>query len=103
MWRLAVVLSGLVLSATLADDKPGSRGEVKLTEEGRRIHQEAIVVDGHNDLPYRYREKKDRGLDRFDIAKGVPDFHTDIPRLYRDWETYRGIQGNMPTCTHYSG
>jgi len=81
MWRLAVVLSGLVLSATLADDKPGSRGEVKLTEEGRRIHQEAIVVDGHNDLPYRYREKKDRGLDRFDIAKGVPDFHTDIPRL----------------------
>jgi membrane dipeptidase len=81
MWRLAVVLSGLVLSVSLADDKPNSRGEVKLTDEARRIHSEAIVVDGHNDLPYRFREKKDRGLDRFDIAKGVPEFHTDIPRL----------------------
>lgn len=81
MWRIAVVLSGLVLSATLADDKLNSRGEVKLTDEARRIHAEAIVVDGHNDLPYRFREKKDRGLDRFDIAKGVPEFHTDIPRL----------------------
>lgn len=81
MWRFAVVLSGLVLSATLADDKANSRGEVKLTDEARRIHAEAIVVDGHNDLPYRFREKKDRGLDRFDIAKGVPEFHTDIPRL----------------------
>lgn len=82
MYRCFVIV--VVLSITtliLADDPPARRGEVKLTEEGKRIHQEAIVVDGHNDLPWRFREKKDIGLDRYDIAKGVADFHTDIPRL----------------------
>lgn len=75
---LAVVLTLTLIAA--AQDQP-ARGEVKLTEEGKRIHQEAIVVDGHNDLPYRFREKKDRGLERYNLTKGVPDFHTDIPRL----------------------
>jgi len=78
---IAIVSAFFVATILLADDPPTTRGEVKLTEEGKRIHQEAIVVDGHNDLPWRFREKKDRGLERFDIAKGVPEFHTDIPRL----------------------
>ena len=82
MYRTVVALTSLlVTSLLLADDPPATRGEVKLTEEAKRIHSEAIVVDGHNDLPYRFREKKDRGLDHYDLAKGVPDFHTDIPRL----------------------
>lgn len=82
MPRILLLLTSICLvSATLADDPPATRGEVKLTDEGRKVHQEAIVVDGHNDLPYRFREKDDRGLARFDLNKGVPEFHTDIPRL----------------------
>jgi membrane dipeptidase len=78
---LSLILLPLLTTILRADDPPPERGEVKLTEEAKRIHQEATVVDGHNDLPYRFREKKDRGMERFDIAKGVPEFHTDIPRL----------------------
>jgi len=71
----------LLCSFSRADDPGQSRGEVKLTEVGIRIHRDAIVIDGHNDLPYRFYEKKDRGMTRYDIGKGVPEFHTDIPRL----------------------
>lgn len=76
--QLLVIVS---LAAWADDPVQSSRGDVILTEEARRIHQEAILVDGHNDLPYRYRQLKDRGLDRFDITKKVAEFHTDIPRL----------------------
>lgn len=82
MQRLFVFILSLIFTAlTLADDQTTTRGEVKLTEEGKRIHQEGFVVDGHNDLPWQFREKKDLGLTRNDLTKGVPDFHTDIPRL----------------------
>lgn len=82
MPRVFVLLPAFfIVTFLLADDPPTTRAEVKLTEEAKRIHQEATVVDGHNDLPWRFREKKDRGLERFDIARGVPEFHTDIPRL----------------------
>lgn len=82
MSRLVMMICLLTVTAVcLAQDTKETRTEVKLTDEGRKIHQEAIVVDGHNDLPYRFREKNDRGLERFDLNKGVPEFHTDIPRL----------------------
>lgn len=46
-----------------------------------RIHDEAIVVDGHNDLPWRLREEFDSSFERFDLAVRHGDGHTDIPRL----------------------
>ena len=36
-----------------------ARKPVKLTEEALRVHRESLVIDGHNDLPWRFREKKD--------------------------------------------
>ncbi len=60
---------------------PPKRGPVKLTDEALRIHREAIVIDGHNDLPYKLREKADGFSRRLDIAKPQPTLHTDIPRL----------------------
>ena len=41
----------------------------------------ALLVDGHNDLPWQYRQKANRDLSRIDISKDQPDLHTDIPRL----------------------
>ncbi|MFL5342076.1 MAG: dipeptidase [Gemmataceae bacterium] len=79
MKRLAVVLLMTLPTLANADDKP--RGPVKLTDEALRIHREAIVVDGHNDLPWQYREKKDLSFSAIDIAKPQPALHTDIPRL----------------------
>jgi membrane dipeptidase len=62
-----------------ADAAP--RPPVVLSDAAQRIHQEAIVIDGHNDLPYMYREKGDLGFQKIDIAQPQPTLHTDIPRL----------------------
>jgi membrane dipeptidase len=69
---LATVLVG-------ADVRP----PVVLTDAARQIHADAILIDGHNDLPYRFREKKDLSFQRLDITRWNKDkdLHTDIPRL----------------------
>jgi len=41
----------------------------------------AIVVDGHNDLPWRLRVQFASNLDEFDLSVRHEDGHTDIPRL----------------------
>jgi membrane dipeptidase len=58
-----------------------ARGPVKLTEEALRIHREAILIDGHNDLPWQFREKKDLSFNQIDISRPQKSLHTDIPRL----------------------
>ncbi len=84
---LAAGLLACALSA--ASDGPGAaaktapkeRAPVKLTEEALRIHRAALLIDGHNDLPYQLRDRADPFFRRFDISKPQPKLHTDIPRL----------------------
>jgi membrane dipeptidase len=54
---------------------------VELTDEARRIHRAAIVIDGHNDLPWKLREKANSSFDKMDISRRQEELHTDIPRL----------------------
>ena len=77
---LLVPLTLLVLFPTVSAGQP-KRGPVQLTDEALRIHREALLFDGHNDLPWALREKKDLQFRSFDIARPQPDLHTDIPRL----------------------
>ncbi|MCI0376640.1 MAG: dipeptidase [Gemmataceae bacterium] len=85
--RILIVPTLLLLSllhsdmALTAQEKPLQRRPVKLTEEALRLHREALIFDGHNDLPWKYRQKGDLLMRRFDIAKPQPTLHTDIPRL----------------------
>jgi membrane dipeptidase len=58
-----------------------SREPVTLTEEALRIHREALVFDGHNDLPWRLRELEDMDLRKIDLRQLQKEGHTDIPRL----------------------
>src|SRR5207237_6012187 len=64
-----------------SDPLPTKRAAVKLTDEALKIHREALVIDGHNDLPWKFREKSDPLFRRLDIAKPQPTLHPDIPRL----------------------
>ena len=57
------------------------RPPVVLTERAKRLHAQCLVVDGHNDLPWMMRTKAGSSFKKVDIAKPVPQFHTDIPRL----------------------
>ncbi len=45
------------------------------------LHRDALVFDGHNDLPWAVREGGAPSFDEFDIALPRPGLHTDIPRL----------------------
>ncbi len=54
---------------------------VVLTDEGRKVHFESFVFDGHNDLPWELRTTADSSFDKRDIRQPQPKMHTDIPRL----------------------
>jgi membrane dipeptidase len=82
----AVLLSlGLIVLAVTSlpsagDDKKAD-GPVRLTDEALRLHREALVIDGHNDLPWQLREKADLSFDKIDLTRPQKQLHTDIPRL----------------------
>lgn len=57
------------------------RRPVQLTERALRIHRSAILVDGHNDLPWRIRDKSESSFGNLDMAQRQEGMHTDIPRL----------------------
>lgn len=77
---LACILLSLHTLALDAQPRP-KRGVVTLTEEAVKIHREALLIDGHNDLPWQYRKRDDFAFRVFDIARPQPQLHTDIPRL----------------------
>jgi membrane dipeptidase len=56
-------------------------GDIVLTDEARAVHSAALLVDGHNDLPWELRTADGPNWRTLDIAKPQPKFHTDIPRL----------------------
>jgi membrane dipeptidase len=75
---------GGTIAVTRGDDtkKPASpRGPVVVSDEAKAIHNAAIVVDGHNDLPWQFRTKKDLSFQKVDITRRQRGLHTDIPRL----------------------
>ncbi|HKI31108.1 MAG TPA: dipeptidase [Gemmataceae bacterium] len=80
------LFTALLPSVTPGADKPDSpkkREPVKLTDEALAIHKEALVFDGHNDLPWQFREKAELSFTRLDITRDQKQqgLHTDIPRL----------------------
>ncbi len=78
---LAFCLWALPSRAEDRKDAAKARGPVKLTEEALRLHRAALVFDGHNDLPWQFREKKDLSFNKIDLHRPQKGLHTDIPRL----------------------
>src|SRR5687768_14682640 len=77
----------LMLAATLAatvaasDAAAQARPDDALLARARRLHEEAPLVDGHNDLPWEIREKAHSDISRLDFQGAQPAQHTDVPRL----------------------
>jgi membrane dipeptidase len=55
--------------------------DMQLSEEAIRIHRDALVVDGHNDLPDKIRDRGYYSLEGFSLEDPPCGFQTDIPRL----------------------
>ncbi len=109
--RSTVSLSTSLLVAFLATSLPNcrlhaeeaGRGPVVLTDKARQLHTRALVVDGHNDLPWELRAQGSLSFERLDLLKPIETLHTDIPRLRQGgvgaqfWSVY------VPASTAYDG
>jgi len=90
------LLAGLVALSALFLGM--GQNTLQISEEARRIHEEALVIDGHNDLPWQLREIDDLTLAKTDLAKHQAKFHTDIPRLKKGgvgaqfWSAYVPVE-----------
>jgi membrane dipeptidase len=52
-----------------------------VSARARALHDSALLIDGHNDLPWIVRSKAAFSFDKHDISKRLDHDHTDIPRL----------------------
>ncbi len=81
--------------------KPADNNETAIAAS--RIHQAALVIDGHNDLPWQIRMLADSSFDVMDIALPQDTLQTDIPRLQEGgvgaqfWVVY------VPPATEHTG
>jgi membrane dipeptidase len=96
----ALLVVGLLPVSLLAQAK---RQPVVLTDEARAIHREALLIDGHNDLPDQFREKKDLSFRTFDIRRPQKALHTDIPRLREGGVGAQFWAAYVPVSTRRSG
>ncbi len=52
-----------------------------VSDRAANVHATGLLIDGHNDLPWRLREIGDSGLENFDLRVRHAEGHTDLPRL----------------------
>jgi membrane dipeptidase len=74
---LAFAFFSCALLLGFADDA----AQPLITERARAIHKSAILIDGHNDLPWVVRSKAASSFDKHDLGRRLDHDHTDIPRL----------------------
>ncbi len=97
-----IALFVLLAPVAMAADRT-SRGEVIVTDEARKLHATCLLFDGHNDLPWQFRERDMPSFDELDLAKPQPEMHTDILRMRQGglgaqfWSVY------VPTSTAIDG
>jgi membrane dipeptidase len=78
---LLVVAAGLTAEQPKTEPPPATTKEVVVSPEAAAIHREALLIDGHNDLPYELRDKGGLSFRNIDLMKPQKQFHTDIERL----------------------
>lgn len=71
--------AALVCSTPLAmaDERP----PIELTEAAAQLHASALLIDGHNDLPWEIRKNGSSDFSKLDISQTQESLQTDIPRL----------------------
>src|SRR4051794_36743148 len=97
-WLLA-----LFAVAPLYAQQNEKHAPIVVSERASQIQAEAILIDGHNDLPWKIRERGSPSFENLDIAKPQAGLHTDIPRLRAGgvkaqfWSVY------VPSSTRHNG
>jgi membrane dipeptidase len=76
--RHRVIVAALLAAAPAV---PAAAQTDPLLARALRIHADAPLIDGHNDLPWEIREKAQGNLGVMDPNGALPQQHTDVPRL----------------------
>ncbi|HEV3137721.1 MAG TPA: membrane dipeptidase, partial [Pirellulales bacterium] len=92
-----------VQGQTIKDDPKPGPSMIVVTDNARRIHAAATLVDGHNDLPWKIRERGSSTFDKLDISKPQPELHTDIPRLRQGGVKVQFWSVYVPSGTRHDG
>jgi membrane dipeptidase len=79
--RIPLLILGFGFASLLFAETPVPTKKIVVSEAAAAIHQEALLVDGHNDLPWQFRERQDMSFRNIDITRNQKELHTDIPRL----------------------
>jgi membrane dipeptidase len=95
------LVRSLLVLCTLIVSVPAQTAEDPLIAKAQRLLQRAMLIDGHNDLPWAIRtyEKAPGDLDAYDLRTAAPG-QTDIPRLRKGgvgaqfWSVY--VPGELP-------
>ena len=72
----SMIITGSIACAPAEEPLPDDP-----VERARALHKLVPLTDGHNDLPWQYRNDADRDVWARDISQSQPEWHTDIPRL----------------------
>lgn len=75
---LPSILAAFVASCAAPE---AAQPEAQEGDRARHLHQETPLIDGHNDLPWEYREKVQRKFSQLDVRNPQPGLMTDIARL----------------------
>jgi membrane dipeptidase len=107
LWWFIVVSWWFALSPQSAlgqsADAAPQRGKIVVTDRAREIHRGSILVDGHNDLPWKLREQGWSTFEKLEDLHPQSVMHTDIPRLRAGgvkaqfWSVY------VPSSTRHDG
>jgi len=102
---LLIMMAAVVLAVALAEVPPlgaAPQADPALVARARKILDEVPLVDGHNDLPWEYRERVKNHLDKIDLRSDTghleKPMHTDIPRLRKGgvggqfWSVYVPVE-----------
>ncbi len=85
MYRIAFAALLLAVAVGLprspAGGPPAAPKTIIVSEKALAIHKDALLIDGHNDLPGELREADGPGFKNIDLTKPQKRFHTDIARL----------------------
>src|SRR5437588_201293 len=101
-------MAALVVSVVPPVAAAAETPDPALVARARKILDRVPLVDGHNDVPWQYRERVKNHLDKVDLARDTsgltPAMHTDIPRLRRGglggqfWSVYIPVEITGPAA-----